>query len=175
MDYNYKQVNNQEEEAKVDLNCSSLVEDHEKPREPWRNLIGFFLIGLMNNFSYVVMLSAAKDIIHESDSGVSVGVILLADTIPNLIVKLVAPILFMEKIPYWMRVITITASATGSFQMVAWINNLGGKLAGVGLASFGTGLGEITFLARTSYYHKNTISAWGSGTGGAGGYLLVQH
>ncbi|KAF6123679.1 CLN3 lysosomal/endosomal transmembrane protein, battenin [Phyllostomus discolor] len=36
----------------------------------WKNVIGFWLLGLCNNFSYVVMLSAAHDILsHERTSG----------------------------------------------------------------------------------------------------------
>ncbi|CAI9556994.1 unnamed protein product, partial [Staurois parvus] len=30
----------------------------------WRNLAAFWLLGLCNNFAYVVMLSAAHDILH---------------------------------------------------------------------------------------------------------------
>jgi len=42
------------------------------------------------------------------------------------------------------------------------------KLLGVVAASISSGFGEITFLSYSSYYHKNTVSAWSSGTGGAG-------
>ena len=38
-------------------------------------------------------------------------------------------------------------------------------LVGVCCASYGSGLGEMTFLCLTSYYDKSTISAWSSGTG----------
>lgn len=31
----------------------------------WRNIIGFWILGLTNNYPYVVMLSAAFDIIHQ--------------------------------------------------------------------------------------------------------------
>lgn len=38
--------------------------------EKWRNIIGFWILGLCNNYPYVIMLSAAFDIITylESDS-----------------------------------------------------------------------------------------------------------
>ncbi len=35
----------------------------------WRNVIGFFILGLGNNYPYVIMLSAAFDIIHQLDGG----------------------------------------------------------------------------------------------------------
>lgn len=41
-------------------------------------------------------------------------------------------------------------------------------LLGVVCASIASGFGEIVFLSRTAHYHKSTVSAWASGTGGAG-------
>jgi len=53
---------------------------------------------MMNNFVYVVFLSAAADILEDS-GGVPKAVVLLADCLPSLLVKLVAPY-FMHRIPY---------------------------------------------------------------------------
>lgn len=41
-------------------------------RERWRNLVAFWILGLCNNYGYVVMLSAAHDIL-ESKFGDKVG------------------------------------------------------------------------------------------------------
>lgn len=41
-------------------------------------------------------------------------------------------------------------------------------ISGVVLTSFSSGLGEATFLSYSSRFHKNVISTWSSGTGGAG-------
>jgi hypothetical protein len=79
-----------------------------------RNWIGFFILGLFNkfvpqlliqyvklinhyppSFGYVIFLSAAEDIMKGSS-----GAVLLADILPTLITKLVAPF-FMHRIPYW--------------------------------------------------------------------------
>lgn len=44
------------------------LSDHQSAH--WKNAVGFWLLGLCNNFSYVVMLSAAHDILrHERASG----------------------------------------------------------------------------------------------------------
>lgn len=82
-------------------------------RDPqlWRDLTAYWLLGLTNNYGYVVMLSAAHDIIKQfetEDDGsvhndrqcniVSTGAILLADVIPSLMVKIVAPY-----IPFWVK------------------------------------------------------------------------
>lgn len=52
-------------------------------------------------------------------------------------------------------------------------------MVGVCVGSLSSGIGEITFLAMSSFYHRNTISAWSSGTGAAGvvgsfSYLLLR-
>ncbi|KAF0973546.1 hypothetical protein FDP41_008250 [Naegleria fowleri] len=112
--------------------------------------------------SYVIMLSAAEDLIHGQSS-----IVLLADILPTLVLKAIAPF-FMHAIPYNIRVGLAVILALASFQMVAWFDNIPLKLVGVVMASLSSGGGEITFLAMSSYYHKNTVSAWSSGTGGAG-------
>jgi len=55
-----------------------------------------------------------------------------------------------------------------SFLICAFFEETGVKLLGVACASVGAGLGELTFLAYSSHYHKNVVSSWSSGTGGAG-------
>lgn len=42
-------------------------------RRSMRNLVGFWLLGLCNNFGYVVMLSAAHDILSDNTSGKQKG------------------------------------------------------------------------------------------------------
>lgn len=76
------------------------------------NLIAFWLLGLCNNFGYVIMLSAAKDILepgpHLSNStiacvedrraakcsSISTGAVLLADILPSLLIKMISPFVF---------------------------------------------------------------------------------
>lgn len=44
------------------------VEDTENlQRSSWRNLVAFWILGLCNNYGYVVMLSAAHDILSRHD------------------------------------------------------------------------------------------------------------
>uniref|UniRef100_A0A452FFG8 CLN3 lysosomal/endosomal transmembrane protein, battenin n=1 Tax=Capra hircus TaxID=9925 RepID=A0A452FFG8_CAPHI len=60
------------------LSDSEGEETDPAPRPPlqdsqgahWKNAVGFWLLGLCNNFSYVVMLSAAHDILsHQRTAG----------------------------------------------------------------------------------------------------------
>ncbi|XP_070585752.1 battenin-like isoform X1 [Erythrolamprus reginae] len=161
----------------------------------WRNNIGFWLLGLCNNFAYVVMLSAAHDILsHQKVPGhngtepippsaspenttantsrydcntISTGAVLLADILPTLFIKFSAPFC-IHLFPYGLRVGICIISAWGSFLLVAFSTSTTQSLLGVVLASISSGLGEITFLALTSFFNSAVVSAWSSGTGGAG-------
>lgn len=175
----------------------------QEPREPrplppdrqgahWKNAMGFWLLGLCNNFSYVVMLSAAHDILsHKRASGnqshvdpdpvptphnnssrfdcnsVSTAAVLLADILPTLVIKLLAP-LGLHLLPYSPRVLCSGVCAAGSFILVAFSHSVVTSLCGVVLASISSGLGEVTFLSLTAFYPRAVISWWSSGTGGAG-------
>uniref|UniRef100_A0A2K6F8P4 Battenin n=1 Tax=Propithecus coquereli TaxID=379532 RepID=A0A2K6F8P4_PROCO len=158
----------------------------------WKNAVGFWLLGLCNNFSYVVMLSAAHDILsHERVPGnqshvdpgptpiplnsssrfdcnsVSTAAVLLADILPTFGIKLLAP-LGLHLLPYSPRVLVSGLCAAGSFILVAFSHSVGTSLCGVVLASISSGLGEVTFLSLTAFYPRAVISWWSSGTGGAG-------
>jgi len=91
----------------------------------------------------------------------------LADIFPCFMAQLIAP-WFMNRIPYSIRIIFVVALAIISFLLPAFFVPVWVRLIGVICASISSGLGEITFLSYSSYYHKNTVSAWSSGTGGAG-------
>lgn len=54
--------------------------------ERCHNLVAFWLLGLLNNISYVILLAGAAEI-----SAGGVGLVFLADIAPTFIVKLTAP------------------------------------------------------------------------------------
>ncbi|XP_001843245.2 battenin [Culex quinquefasciatus] len=184
----------------------SLREDREAPRDRglWRDLVAYWILGLCNNYGYVVMLTAAHDILKELGGGdhgddgksmmmldplagnstllrsgdpaafayekrpcnkLSTGAILLADILPALSIKLVASFL-----PLWkhVRVAGCVSLAAAGFLLVAFATSDWVLFLGVICTSFSSGLGEATFLAYASYFNKNVISTWSSGTGGAG-------
>jgi len=169
-----------EEEASVIEDEGHASGDEEPMQEKWRNHVGFWILGLTNNFAYVVMLSAAFDILggqlgHEkvdmtkgySCNPHSTGVILLADTLPTLAIKWIAPF-YMQSLNYNFRVALTVLFALASFLMVALCNNVALALFGVCCASVSTGFGELTFLSLTSHFRSTVVSSWSSGTGGAG-------
>ncbi|ETS80949.1 Protein btn-1 [Pestalotiopsis fici W106-1] len=130
-------------------------------------LVAFWLFGLINNVLYVIILSAAQDLVG---SDVPKGVVLLADVLPSFFTKLIAPY-FIHKVPYWVRVIFFaTGSSLGMLLIALTPSNksVGFKMAGVVFASLTSGGGELSFLGLTHYYGHMSLAAWGSGTGAAG-------
>ncbi|KAL3053126.1 hypothetical protein OYC64_005622 [Pagothenia borchgrevinki] len=163
----------------------------------WRNWTGFWLLGLCNNFAYVVMLSAAHDILKKQASAnttsptpspltvdvqagnssnssspydcnpVSTAAVLLADILPTLLIKLAAPCV-IHKLPYGFRVLFCALMAATSFLLVSFSSAMWMSILGVIFASISAGLGELSFLSLTVYFSRDVLGAWGSGTGGAG-------
>lgn len=129
-------------------------------------VVAFWLFGLINNVLYVIILSAAQDLVGSLPK----GVVLLADVVPSFLTKLVAPY-FIHRVPYRFRIIIfITLSSIGML-MVALTpatKSVAVKLIGVVLASLSSGGGELSFLGLTHYYGHMSLAGWGSGTGAAG-------
>ena len=125
---------------------------------------------LINNVLYVIILSAALDLVGPN---VPKGVVLLADVIPSFLTKLCAPYVIQD-VPYSIRVLVWVGFSVCGMLLIALTpsytdgGTISQKLAGVVLASFSSGVGELSFLALTHFYGPFSLAAWGSGTGGAG-------
>lgn len=129
-------------------------------------IIAFWFFGLINNVLYVIILSAAQDLV----GSVPKGVVLLADVLPSFITKLIAPY-FIHRVPYAVRIPIFVALSSLGMVLVAFTpsdQTVAVKLIGVVLASLSSGGGELSFLGLTHYYGHNSLAAWGSGTGAAG-------
>jgi battenin len=159
-----------------------------------RNRLGFFLLGLTNNFAYVIMLSAAYDLLKQSETPPSPPVppsntttatsalnqqeqkfcnehststILLADTIPSLSTKLVYPFLLVG-LPVAYKASATALLSAASFLITGLSTTQVLIFTGVACASFSSGLGESTYLSNTPTYGDVALSGWSMGTGGAG-------
>ncbi|KKY16898.1 putative golgi integral membrane protein [Diplodia seriata] len=130
----------------------------------------FWLFGLINNVLYVIILSAAVDLVGPA---VPKGVVLLADVIPSFITKLVAPY-FIHQVPYAVRIFVFVGLSTAGMLLIALTpasrdgGAIGIRMLGIIFASLSSGGGELSFLGLTHYYGHFSLAAWGSGTGGAG-------
>lgn len=125
--------------------------------------IYFWIFGLINNILYVVILSAAIDIVGTK---IPKSLVLLVDILPSLLIKLLSPF-FIERIKYSYRIISLIVVSCIGMLLVAF-NNVSICLLGITLASLSSGLGEVTFLQLTHTYKEVALNGWSSGTGGAG-------
>src|ERR1700677_793521 len=109
-----------------------------------RVCVAFWLFGLINNVLYVIILSAALDLVGPT---IPKGVVLLADVIPSFLTKLCAPY-FIHAIPYHARIIVLVALSALGMLLIALTpdykdgGTIATKMAGVILASLSSGGGE---------------------------------
>mmetsp|Transcript_6453 Transcript_6453/g.19561 ORF Transcript_6453/g.19561 Transcript_6453/m.19561 type:complete len:369 (-) Transcript_6453:298-1404(-) len=145
--------------------------DEESP-EKLRNLTAFFLFGLVNNFAYVVFLSAAEHIFEDHS-----GAVLFVNATPGLILKLSYGF-GIYTIPYVYRICAVSLVPFAMFFVVANASSTAAKLLAIAFVSLIGGLGESSFLSMTATYSRKCIGAWSSGTGGAGifgaGFYLLM-
>ncbi|CAB3398040.1 unnamed protein product [Caenorhabditis bovis] len=155
-----------------------------------RTAFAFFIIGLCNNYGYVIMLSAAEDILgqqkHKNVNGSIItpvdacenkitgrhckpptAEVLVCDNLPSLIVKLTFPF-FINRFPFGIRVGIVCLLQFAAYFVVAFSVSIPMSLFGVVLVSLSGGLGEITFLGLSAHYQRIAIAGWSSGTGMAG-------
>lgn len=154
--------------------------------EDWRNRAAFWILGLCNNFGYVVMLSSAHDVLRQQNTTISRSVdvrpsntssydcnpvstaaVLLADILPTLLIKLLVPFL-LHTVPYGFRVLLCGVLACLSFLLLSLSPAVWVSLLGVVFASASAGLGELSFLSLTVFFRRDVLGAWSSGTGAAG-------
>lgn len=128
------------------------------------------LPGLINNVLYVIILSAALDLVGPD---IPKAVVLLFDVLPSFLMKLCAPY-FIHVIPYPIRIVLFVILSMCGMLLIALTpahsdgGTISTKMAGVVLASLSSGAGELSFLGLTHFYGPSSLAAWGSGTGGAG-------
>ncbi|CAN3370165.1 protein Btn1p [Diutina catenulata] len=130
-----------------------------------RVFTSFFLLGLVNNVLYVIILSAAVDLVGASTPKATV---LLANIVPSFAIKVAAPF-FIHHFEYGHRVTVLMTLSFSGMLMISLSSTVAAKIFGIVLASTSSGMGEITFLQLTHYYGDTAaVGGWSSGTGGAG-------
>ncbi|KLT46465.1 batten's disease protein Cln3 [Cutaneotrichosporon oleaginosum] len=135
-----------------------------------RLFAAFMTFGLLNNVLYVIILSAALDLVPATTPK---GIVAFFNIFPALIAKVCWPLISTGEIQYRRRVGFCTAISFSGILIVALSPTVHGRLFGIALASFSSGLGELTFLQLTTTLptrqaSKTAVGAWSSGTGFAG-------
>lgn len=133
-----------------------------------RHLGSMFLLGLMNNSSFVVLAASAKDLVPGN-----VGLVYVCSSLPSFLLRLSAPY-WLDMVSYRTRVLVASALMPAGFTLVAtgsgpW------QMLGIVFCSLQQGLGECSALALSSRFSPRTLTLWSSGTGLAGifGYAWV--
>lgn len=129
-----------------------------------RVFLCFWIFGLVNNVLYVVILSAAIDLVGPQAPK---AIVLLADVLPAFFVKVTAPF-FMHIIPYNLRIASLIVLSFIGMIIIAYSNSVVFRLGGIVLASLSSGIGEISFLQLTHFYEGWALPGFSSGTGAAG-------
>ena len=102
-----------------------------------RTLVLFWVLGVLNNASYVIMIASAKSI-----SSGGVALVYLAAGLPGLLTKLSAPLWF-DRVGYGPRLGFAAACMAGAFALVGPLSfgRTGVQLSGVLLCSVQAALG----------------------------------
>ncbi|WWC72976.1 uncharacterized protein I206_106940 [Kwoniella pini CBS 10737] len=135
-----------------------------------RLFAAFMIFGLLNNVLYVIILSAALDLVSSSTPK---GIVTLFNIFPALATKVAWPLISNGKIQYTRRVGLCTCVSWLGIMTIAFSTSLAPRLLGISMASLSSGLGELTFLQLTTTLptrstSKTALGAWSSGTGFAG-------
>ncbi|WVQ81130.1 hypothetical protein IAT38_003252 [Cryptococcus sp. DSM 104549] len=135
-----------------------------------RLFAAFMIFGLLNNVLYVIILSAALDLVSTTTPK---GLVALFNIFPALLTKVVWPLVSNGRIRYARRVAFCTVVSWLGIMIIALSSSLAPRLIGISLASLSSGLGELTFLQLTTTLptrstSKTALGAWSSGTGFAG-------
>lgn len=134
----------------------------------------FWFFGLINNITFVLLMSASETLMPDH-----IGTIGFCAILPGLLLKL--------SIPYWIkydicnyknRVLFLTSIYIAGYLMISLINNIYFKLIGIMLSSIAGAICETTFIPIASMISNKAISYWSSGSGfagpiGAGYYILM--
>ncbi|KAK4049377.1 battenin CLN3 protein [Microbotryomycetes sp. JL201] len=134
----------------------------------------FFIEGLLNNVLYVVILSAALDLVDAAST--PKGIILFVNIAPALLVKVGWPYLVKGEAQYGQRIVSCSAISFIGIIIVATSATLVPRLFGIAIASFSSGLGEMTYLQLSTVYGAVpgadlggiAVGWFASGTGAAG-------
>ena len=139
-----------------------------------REFLAFWLLGVFNNGTYVILNAGAKSIAPED-----VGTVYICNVIPAFIAQLTGPYWF-HLVPYKHRWKLVALCMSFGFLLVAYgqvVDNLIMQFIGIAICSFQSGYGEASMLSFSAFYDdpRLVLTGWSSGTGMAGivGYAWV--
>lgn len=135
---------------------------HAEHTENERNIICFFIFGILSLIYDEICLIAAEDIL--AGSKIATTTVILSIAIPVLSVKVLAP-WFFQRVSYVKKIALVVVFLIGGLGTLVYSPHIPGRLAGVGVVESGVATSEITFLSLTAFYEHITVSAFVAGVG----------
>ena len=133
-------------------------------QEKGKNIVCFFVFGILSLIYDEICLIAAEDIL--AGSTIATTTVILSIAIPVLAIKLTTP-WFFQHISYFKKILLVMAFFLGGLTTLVYSQRISGRLAGVGIIESGVATSEITFLSLTAFYEHITVSAFVAGVGAA--------
>ena len=153
-----------------DSEAEELVVNSEDPaddegftrRDHIKICISFGGLAMLLHSFFSVVVSGSQDIL--GGTYIPTTSILASHVATMVIVTSFLP-WYMQRIPYfWRTLIVFTAMACGTLLLIT-VNSVYVKIIGVSLNALAHGLGEISFLALSSFYGRFSITSFAAGSG----------
>eukprot|EP00051_Salpingoeca_urceolata_P005871 m.78272 g.78272 ORF g.78272 m.78272 type:complete len:420 (+) comp14578_c0_seq1:219-1478(+) len=150
----------------------------QRPRSFVRNWIAFFLLGTVNNLTFVIINSAAKTIVRDYHKESLIGLIPWASVALSFVAR-GANTLLLDRATYAQRIIANAVLMVVGLLGVAFANSFWLSLVAILISGASSSFGESCTLGYLRLYPSTLVNAWSSGTGmaGVGGsalYLLYS-
>lgn len=140
-----------------------------------RNWVAFWILGLINNFHYCLVLSAADDIASSFGLKSYVALVSWANVVFGVVVRLLNAFVYTN-VPYHKRYLIAGIQTITGIILVSIAKFLGSNdwirflvaLVGVVFCGNGSTYGESVSLGFLERFPSRTVGGWSSGTGMSG-------
>ena len=124
--------------------------------------LAFFAFGFILYAVHSLLIAAAQDIL--AGSNIPTSAVISCIIGPYALITLVCPY-FVQKIPYLVRIIVVFVLYEGGLFGLVYTDQVEAKLLAVCFVSLGFGVGEMSSIAMTSFYHQVVVGVFAAGTG----------
>ena len=131
-------------------------------KEKAKNIICFFVLGIVSLLYTELTLEAAEDVL--SGSRIATTNVIIAIALPILAVKSSAP-WFLQKCSYLFKSCVVVCLLLAGLIVLVCVEKVHWRLLGISIIDAGVSFSEITFLALTASYQEVTVSAFVAGIG----------
>jgi battenin len=146
---------------------------------PNRFKLGFFLTGLINNYNFIIVFSAAY-LFSQNNKYINPSLLIFTEIVPGFLTQLIYP-QFLYKISYFYRflVLYFLQLISSICLLVRSPENYTLLFLSIILVSINSYLGESTMLSLSAAYDHKEMKFWSMGTGfaglmGTGVFLLLN-